>query len=88
MHGAIAACRREGVRVFELGRFRADETSSKERSVTDYKAQFGGSLVRVTSFSSEPNLMARARATRAAAVSESRRRLAVALGRMRARRAK
>jgi hypothetical protein len=86
LHGAIVAARRRGVRTFELGRFRADETSRKERSVSDYKAQFGGSLVRITSFSSAPSLMARARAARAATVSEGRRRLAVALGRARARR--
>ena len=83
LHAAIAACRRQGTRVFELGRFRADETSPKERSVTRYKAQFGGSLVRITSFSSAPSLMARARAARAGATSEARRRLALALARRR-----
>jgi Acetyltransferase (GNAT) domain len=87
LHGAIVAARLRGVRTFELGRFRADETSSKERSVTDYKSQFGGSLVRITSFSSTPSLRARARAARAAAVFEGRRRLAVEIGRARARRA-
>jgi hypothetical protein len=85
LHAAIAACRRQGVDVFELGRARADENSSKERRVNSYKAQFGGSLVRITSFSSTPSLLARARAARAGAVFEGRRRLAVALGRARAR---
>ncbi len=84
LHGAIAACRRQGVDVFELGRARADESSSKERRVNSYKAQFGGSLVRITSFSSTPNLRARARAARASAVFEGKRRLAVALTRARA----
>jgi hypothetical protein len=86
LHAAIVAARRQGVRTFELGRFRADESSRKERSVTDYKSQFGGSLVRITSFSSTPSLMARARATRVGAISEGKRRLSVALGRARARR--
>ncbi|HEX4115909.1 MAG TPA: GNAT family N-acetyltransferase [Solirubrobacteraceae bacterium] len=84
LHGAIAACRRQGVGVFELGRARADESSSKERRVNSYKAQFGGSLVRVTCFSSTPSLLARARAARSEAVFESKRRLAVALARTRA----
>ncbi len=86
LHGAIAACRQHGVRTFELGRARADESSAKERRITDYKAQFGGSLVRITSFCSTPDLLARARTARAATISEGRRRLAVALGRVRARR--
>jgi hypothetical protein len=84
LHGAIAACRRQGVDVFELGRARAEESSSKERRVNSYKAQFGGSLVRITSFSSTPDLRARARAARASAVFEGKRRLAVALARARA----
>ncbi len=84
LHGAIAACRRQGVDVFELGRARAGERSSKERRVNSYKAQFGGSLVRVTCFSPIPGLVARARAVRADAVFEGRRRLAVALARARA----
>jgi hypothetical protein len=83
LHGAIAACRREGVDVFELGRARAGESSIKERRVNSYKAQFGGSLVRVTCFSSTPGLLARARAVRAGAVFEARRRAAVALARAR-----
>lgn len=83
LHGAIVACRRQGVDVFELGRARAGENSSKERRVNSYKAQFGGSLVRVTCFSSTPGLLARARAARADATFEARRRLAVALARVR-----
>jgi hypothetical protein len=85
LHGAIVAARRQQVRTFELGRFRPEETSPKERSVTAYKSQFGGDLVRITSFSSTPSLMARTRAARAEAVSEGMRRLSVALGRARAR---
>ncbi|HEY3971322.1 MAG TPA: GNAT family N-acetyltransferase, partial [Solirubrobacteraceae bacterium] len=83
LHGAILACRREGVRNFELGRFHAEESSSKERSVTGYKSQFGGSLVRITSFSSKPGLMARARAARADVSFEARRQLYLALARRR-----
>jgi hypothetical protein len=86
LHGAIAACRHRGVRTFELGRFRADEPSSKERRVSHYKAQFGGSLVPVTAFSSTPSLAARARAARAGALGEGRRRLAVEIARARVRR--
>lgn len=85
LHAAIVACRRLGVDTFELGRFRADETSRKERNVTSYKAQFGGSLVRITSFSSTPGMLVRARVARSSAVSEGRRRVAVALVRARAR---
>jgi hypothetical protein len=85
LHAAIAACRRQGVDTFELGRFRADETSRKERNVTSYKAQFGGRLVRITSFSSTPGMLVRARIARASAVSEGRRRVALALVRARAR---
>jgi hypothetical protein len=87
LHGAIAACRRQGARVFELGRFRADERSSKERAISDYKAQFGGSLVRVSSFASSPGMLVRARTARADAAFEARRRLSVALGRAKAARA-
>ncbi len=85
LHGAIVAARHQGVHTFELGRFRPDEPSSKERSVTAYKSQFGGALVRITSFSSAPSLTARARSAQAGAISEGKRRLAVALGRARAR---
>jgi Acetyltransferase (GNAT) domain len=81
LHGAIVAARRQGVRTFELGRFSSGETSRKERSVTAYKSQFGGSLVRITSFSSAPGVVARTRAARAEAISEGKRRLSVALGR-------
>jgi hypothetical protein len=86
LHAAILACRRQGVRTFELGRFNADERSSKERNITDYKAQFGGSLVPITCFSSTPGVALRARTARAAAVFEARRRFSLALGRARARR--
>jgi Acetyltransferase (GNAT) domain len=84
MHAAILACRRQGVRTYELGRFRAEERSAKERSVTHYKSHFGGTLVRATSFSSTPAPPARVRAAGAAAAAEAMRRLSVALGRARA----
>jgi hypothetical protein len=87
LHGAIAACRQLGASTFELGRFRADEPSTKERDVTRYKAQFGGRLLRITAFSSRPHALARVRTARAAATAEARRRLALALVRVRARRA-
>ncbi len=86
LHGAIAACRKRGVSTFELGRFSAAEASRKQRDVARYKAQFGGHLVRVTAFSSTPHALARARTARARAVAEGKRRLAVALGRARAKR--
>ena len=85
LHGAIAACRQLGVRTFELGRFRADEPSKKERSITDYKAQFGGELVRITTFAPAPSVPVRVRAARATAAFEARRRLALTAGRVRAR---
>jgi hypothetical protein len=44
LHGAIAACARMGVRAFEVGRFSAAERDQKERTVTDYKRQFGGEV--------------------------------------------
>jgi hypothetical protein len=50
LHAAIQACQQLGVRHFELGRFNAREPSDKERKVTQYKAQFGGDLVRVVGF--------------------------------------
>lgn len=87
LHGAIAACRQLGVRTFEVGRFRAGETSKKLRAVTAYQAQFGGELVRITTFTSACGVTVRARAASAAALFEARRRLAVELGRARARRA-
>jgi hypothetical protein len=85
LHGAIAACRQLGVGTFELGRFRADETSKKERAITAYKAQFGGELVRITTFAPVPRLTVRARTARGTAAFEARRLLAVAAGRVRAR---
>jgi hypothetical protein len=86
MHGAIVACRRQGVRTYELGRFRAEEKSAKERNVTNYKSHFGSTLVRVTSFSSAPTMPARARAAYAGVLHEARRRFSVELGRARDRR--
>jgi hypothetical protein len=83
LHAAIAACRRQGVHTFELGRFHACETSTKEQAITDYKAQFGGRLVRITSFATAPGVLVRARIARAAALFEGRRRLAVARARRR-----
>jgi hypothetical protein len=87
LHGAIAACRQLGVHTFELGRSRADETSEKERAITDYKAQFGGGLVRITAFASVPGVAVRVRTARANATFEARRRFALALTRARTRRA-
>jgi hypothetical protein len=54
MHAAMAACAAAGARTYELGRFRPDEPSEKERTVTRYKAQFGGYLVRLVMFGSPP----------------------------------
>ena len=85
LHGAIAACRQQGVRTFELGRSRADESSKKERAITDYKAQFGGELVRITSFASLPSMAVRARIARSTVAFEARRRFSVALARARSR---
>lgn len=85
LHGAIAACRQLGVHTFELGRFRADETSEKQRAITEYKTQFGGELVRITTFASSAGVALRARSARASAAFEARRRLSVAIGRARAR---
>lgn len=56
LHAAIQVCRQLGARYFELGRFDARETSRKELAVTRYKAQFGGSLVRIVGFRTEPPL--------------------------------
>lgn len=50
LHAAILAAQAMGVRRFELGRFRADESDAKEVSVTRYKAQFGGAVQRVLNF--------------------------------------
>jgi len=83
MHAAILACRREGATRFELGRFRADERSAKERDVTRYKSHFANALVRVAAYSSTPRPRARARASAAEAVAEARRQLAVRIARAR-----
>jgi hypothetical protein len=48
LHAAITRARALGVTTFELGRFSTSEPSEKERSVTRYKAQFGGRVVRLT----------------------------------------
>lgn len=47
LHGAMSAGACLGVRFFELGRFSATERDNKERSVTDYKKQFGGQVLAV-----------------------------------------
>jgi hypothetical protein len=85
LHGAIAACRQVGASKFEIGRFRAGETSPKVRAIDDYKSQFGGELVRITAFATAPGLALRARTARANAAFEARRRLAVEIARARAR---
>jgi hypothetical protein len=54
LHAAIQACRQLGVRHFELGRFDARESSPKELAITRYKAQFGGDLVRIGGFRTQP----------------------------------
>jgi hypothetical protein len=54
LHAAIQACRQLGTEHFELGRFDARESSPKELTVTRYKAQFGGALVRIVGFRTRP----------------------------------
>jgi hypothetical protein len=58
LHAAIQACRQLGVRSFELGRFDAREGSEKEQAITRYKAQFGGDLLSIVGFHTEPPLVA------------------------------
>jgi hypothetical protein len=58
LHAAIQACRAIGVRRFELGRFVVCEPSEKERAITQYKAQFGGELVRIIGFEGGSGLLA------------------------------
>lgn len=58
LHAAIQACRQLGVSHFELGRFYARESSQKELAISRYKAQFGGRLVRVAGFHTEPPITA------------------------------
>ncbi|MEA2313573.1 MAG: Acetyltransferase domain [Solirubrobacteraceae bacterium] len=58
LHAAIQACRQLGVRHFELGRMDARERSEKELAITRYKAQFGGGLVRVGGFQTQPPVLA------------------------------
>jgi hypothetical protein len=60
LHATISFCGALGIRFFELGRFRAAETSEKERGVTQYKSQFGGELVRVVNFRTPADLPTRA----------------------------
>lgn len=62
LHAAIQACRQLGVRHFELGRFDAHESSPKEIAITRYKAQFGGDLVRIGGFRTQPPISQRVRA--------------------------
>lgn len=58
LHAAIQACRQLSVRHFELGRFDARESSEKELAITRYKAQFGGYLVPIAGFQTQPPLIA------------------------------
>jgi hypothetical protein len=58
VHAAIQACRQLGVRHFELQRFDARERKDKELAILRYKTQFGGGLVRVGGFQTEPPLVA------------------------------
>jgi Acetyltransferase (GNAT) domain len=58
LHAAIQACRQLGVRHFELGRFDSCESSPKELAITCYKAQFGGALVRLVGFQTQPSIVA------------------------------
>ncbi len=48
LHAAVTRSRARGVTTFELGRFSAREASEKEQSITRYKAQFGGTVRRLT----------------------------------------
>ncbi len=52
LHAALTISAAIGATVVELGRFTPHEPSAKERAITNYKAQFGGELTRVLSFSS------------------------------------
>jgi Acetyltransferase (GNAT) domain len=58
LHAAIQACTQLGVKYFELGRFHARERAQKELAITRYKAQFGGSLVRIAGFQTQPPVVA------------------------------
>ena len=60
LHAGIQACRQLGVSQFELGRFQAREPSEKERAITQYKASFGGRLVRIVGFETPPGRAHRA----------------------------
>jgi len=58
LHAAISVAAATGAQVLELGRFRPMEPAAKELSITKYKAQFGGEIVRLTSFRSRPRALA------------------------------
>lgn len=58
LHAAIQACRQLGVHHLELQRFDARERKAKELAIMRYKAQFGGGLVRVGGFQTEPPIAA------------------------------
>ncbi|MFI5036898.1 MAG: GNAT family N-acetyltransferase [Solirubrobacterales bacterium] len=60
LHAAIQACTQLGVKYFELGRFHARERAQKELAITRYKAQFGGGLVRIVGFQTQPPVVAAA----------------------------
>jgi hypothetical protein len=60
LHAAILECRALGVTTFELGRFDAREAADKESTITRYKSQFGGEIVRLTTFGTAPTAAQRA----------------------------
>ena len=55
LHAAISLCRRDGIAVFEVGRFDPAEISRKEQAINAYKAQFRGSVVRLVNFHRPPS---------------------------------
>lgn len=54
LHAAIQVCGQLGVRHFELGRLNAREAAEKELAILRYKAQFGGDLVHIAGFQTQP----------------------------------
>jgi len=62
LHAAVEACRHEGASWFELGRFNVVERDPKERSVTQYKSQFGGELLQLANVSPRRSVIGRSRA--------------------------
>lgn len=58
LHAAITLCQLADVSVFELGRFDPAGPSAKEHAVTEYKAQFRGSIVRLVNFWRPPDTRA------------------------------